>query len=120
MTNPIPKTDQDEPLDPAVEAIRVKLVRLLMVSGGIMMLGFMAVFLAVVYKWNRKPSTQPSANLEIKATSTLTIPKGATLLSTTANDKGLILTLKLSNGSVLIQRHDSHGKLITKFSVIEE
>ena len=38
------------PLDPAAERLRRKLVRLLFVSGGIMMLGLIAVFAAIVYK----------------------------------------------------------------------
>src|SRR6478735_1566643 len=44
------ETEEDAPLDPAAERLRRKLVRLLLVSGGIMMLGFIAVFAAIVYK----------------------------------------------------------------------
>jgi hypothetical protein len=40
----------DEPLDPQVEAIRKRLVRLLAVSGGIMVLGLLAVIIAVIYR----------------------------------------------------------------------
>jgi YD repeat-containing protein len=119
MTKPIPQPDQDEPLDPAVEAIRVKLVRLLMVSGGIMMLGFMAVLLAIVYKWNRKPTT-PTPVIGELASGTVAIPKGATIISTAANGNGLILTIKLASGTLLIQRYDAAGKITSKFSVIEE
>ncbi|MEM1317529.1 MAG: hypothetical protein AAGF29_04630, partial [Pseudomonadota bacterium] len=51
MSNPADDHDE-EPLDPKVEAVRQKLVRLLLVSGGIMLLGFLAVFAAIVYKIN--------------------------------------------------------------------
>src|SRR5688572_22065899 len=42
--------DSDGPLDPAAERLRRKLARLLLVSGGIMMLGLIAVFGAIVYR----------------------------------------------------------------------
>ena len=47
-------TDDDAPLDPAAERLRRKLVRLLLVSGGIMMLGLIAVFAAIVYKLSER------------------------------------------------------------------
>ncbi|MEZ5812488.1 MAG: fimbrial protein [Rhizobiaceae bacterium] len=42
--------DEDKPLDPAVERVRRKMMRLMAVSVGIMMVGLMAVLLAIVYK----------------------------------------------------------------------
>lgn len=55
---------QDEPveppLDPAMERVRRKMIRLLAVSIGVMLIGLMAVLIAVVYKINRAPET-PSA-----------------------------------------------------------
>jgi hypothetical protein len=42
--------DSDGPLDPAAERLRRKLARLLLVSGGVMMLGLIAVFGAIVYR----------------------------------------------------------------------
>ena len=43
-------TEEDAPLDPAAKRLRRKLVRLLFVSGGIMMAGLIAVIAAIVYK----------------------------------------------------------------------
>ena len=48
----------DEPLDPQVEAIRKRLVRLLAVSGGIMVLGLMTVLIAVVYRISGSDSNE--------------------------------------------------------------
>ncbi len=122
MTKNTPPQDQDEPLDPAVEAIRVKLVRLLMVSGGIMLLGFMAVFMAIVYKWNKKPDVAqtPSPESVVSASGTLLIPKNAKIVSTSATAAGLVLTIQLANGKTVIQRHDNSGNITSRFSVIEE
>lgn len=48
------------PLDPAMERVRRKMVRLLAVSIGVMLIGLMAVLVAVVYKINRAPETPPA------------------------------------------------------------
>ena len=53
--------DEEPPLDPAAERLRRKLSRLLMVSGGIMMLGLIAVFAAIVYKLNQPRNAVPAA-----------------------------------------------------------
>lgn len=45
-----PSDDTDDELDPAVERIRRRLVRLLAVSSGIMVLGFASVVIAVLYR----------------------------------------------------------------------
>lgn len=53
-----PDQQQPEPpLDPAMEKVRRKMVRLLAVSIGVMLIGLMAVLVAVVYKINRAPET---------------------------------------------------------------
>ncbi|HWD12368.1 hypothetical protein P8H26_09700 [Pseudochrobactrum sp. sp1633] len=48
---------QEPPLDPAMERVRRKMVRLLAVSIAIMVIGLMAVLAAVVYKINKAPDT---------------------------------------------------------------
>ena len=51
-----PEEQQPEPpLDPAMEKVRRKMIRLLAVSIGVMLIGLMAVLVAVVYKINRAP-----------------------------------------------------------------
>ncbi|OYR21061.1 hypothetical protein [Brucella thiophenivorans] len=53
-----PDQQQPEPpLDPAMEKVRRKMIRLLAVSIGVMLIGLMAVLVAVVYKINRAPDT---------------------------------------------------------------
>ena len=110
---------EEEPLDPAVEAIRQKMVRLLMVSGGIMMLGLMAVLLAIVYKINTSEvGNSPPAI--VASEEELSIPKGASISSVSPRNNGLIITLKMPDGSTRIQMHDAKGQLITGFSIKEE
>lgn len=50
--------DREPPLDPAMERVRRKMMRLLAVSIGIMLIGLMAVLAAVVYKVNRSDQPQ--------------------------------------------------------------
>src|SRR5690606_39955979 len=47
---PAPEQFDEKPLDPAVERVRRKMMRLMLVSIGIMMVGLMAVVGAIVYK----------------------------------------------------------------------
>lgn len=50
MQNPDIDNNEDKPLDPTMERVRRKMVRLLGVSLGVMFIGVMAVLAAVVYK----------------------------------------------------------------------
>lgn len=52
---------EERPLDPELEKVRRKMMRLLVVSIGIMMIGLMAVLAAVVYKATRGEPAGPSA-----------------------------------------------------------
>ena len=113
------KHENEEPLDPAVEAIRVKMVRLLMVSGGIMMLGLMAVLLAIVYKINKSPVGQGVVPV-VATSSEIKIPKGTQVISSAAAGDDLLITLQGAGGKVEIRRYNAAGQLISTYSIIEE
>lgn len=100
--------EDDKPLDPKVEAIRVKMVRLLMVSGGIMMVGLMTVLLAIVYKITQS-GDQSAARLVTEAE--LTLPEGATISETSISDDKIALTLSLANGGREIRIFTKNGDL---------
>ena len=110
---------EEEPLDPAVEAIRVKMVRLLAISGGIMMLGLMAVLVSIVYKVTQdsEPKAKPVAANPVNE---VVVPAGSQIMTTSHSDGRLMLTLKLADGSTQIQLHDLQGKLITTYAVREQ
>ena len=64
MSNIETDDQEDKPLDPVMENVRRKMMRLQLVSGGIMLLMFMAVLAAIVYKINTrdgKPQTAATA-----------------------------------------------------------
>lgn len=63
MANHEPEHQEDEPLDPVMEKVRRKMVRLQIVSAGIMFVSLMAVLVAVVYKASNTGETaKPAAS----------------------------------------------------------
>ena len=110
---------EDEPLDPAVEAIRVKMVRLLAVSGGIMMLGLMAVLFGIVYKINQTDNAKivppPVAKLV-----DLKIPKGSKVVRSEIQDDRIVLNLSLVEGGTMIRIFKRDGRLVSSYSISEE
>lgn len=97
MTNIQPEDDQDEkPLDPAMERVRRKMIRLQIVSGIIMFVSLMAVFGAVVYKTMRAPAKEPMV-----ATSA-GVPSDAPVSVTATLPQGFVIqSSSLSGGQIM-------------------
>lgn len=90
--------DQDDkPLDPAMENVRRKMVRLQLVSGGVMLVMFMAVLAAIVYKVTR-PDPRGT-----QATATgISVPSDQPLSMTAALPAGFeVVSTSLSGSQVL-------------------
>lgn len=88
---------EEKPLDPAMENVRRKMVRLQLVSGGIMLVMFMAVLGAIVYKVTRtdgKPEPRVSAGLSVPSdgplSASVALPDGFTV-SSVSQSNGQIL-----------------------------
>ncbi len=78
--------EDEKPLDPVLEKVRKKMLRLLFVSIGIMVAGVMAVLVAIVYKTNKiSDDAKPMAN-------SLSVPTGITLTATLALPDGFRVT----------------------------
>jgi hypothetical protein len=87
--------DEEKPLDPAIEAVRKRLARLMVVSVGIMMVGLLAVLGAIVYKASG-PSQIAMAN------GTLAIPAGMTVIDQSLDGERIALRLKSADGTETI------------------
>jgi hypothetical protein len=87
--------DEEKPLDPAIEAVRKRLARLMVVSVGIMMVGLLAVLGAIVYKASG-PSQIAIAN------GTLAIPAGMTVIDQSLDGDRIALRLKSADGAETI------------------
>lgn len=96
----MPQTDieeQEEPLDPAMERIRRKMVLLQLVSGGILFVCFMAVLAAVVYKVSQRPDTPAPV-----ASGGYSVPAGEPLAATAELPAGFsVRSVSLSGSQIL-------------------
>ncbi|RWX78921.1 hypothetical protein EPK99_10110 [Neorhizobium lilium] len=90
--------EQEQPLDPAMERIRRKMVLLQLVSGGILFVCFMAVLAAVVYKVAQRPA-QPPATV---ASGSFAVPADHPLAATAALPGGFNIQDVSLSGSQLV------------------
>ncbi|MDE1992961.1 MAG: hypothetical protein KGI75_10690 [Rhizobiaceae bacterium] len=104
MTNIQSDDDQEEkPLDPALESVRRKMVRLQIVSAAIMVVSLMAVFGAVVYKAMRpvaKPAGSAVSTIPSDAPISVTaaLPQGFTVQSTALSGNQVLFYGTLASG----------------------
>ncbi len=105
MTNFEPEEQEEKPLDPALENVRRKMVRLQLVSAGIMFVSLMAVLGAVVYKATKSETREPqaSATLPIPAdqpvTATASLPQGFTVQSTALSGSQILFFGQMADGT---------------------
>ncbi|MBP1848726.1 hypothetical protein [Rhizobium halophytocola] len=122
--------DQEEkPLDPAMESVRRKMIKLQLVSGGVMLVMFMAVLAAIVYKVTRPepgaaavasgqglvvPSDQP-----IQATANL--PAGFTVTSTALSGGQILFYGTAGDGAAHALVFDvKAGRMVADVTVREQ
>jgi hypothetical protein len=123
------KIDEEEPLDPVMERVRVKMVRLLGISIGLMLLALITVLGAVVYKISQGSSedaeTQSTAPvgtqhslLPMLETVEFLLPEGAEIRSSSLAGNRLLLELQLPGDSKEFWVLDlASGKIASKVSI---
>jgi hypothetical protein len=121
MTNPNFPDDEDKPLDPAMEKIRRKMVRLLVISSSVIVLGLMAVLGSIVYKASKNSAAARQTTLAtglIAPLQTITLPKDFALESTTI-DGNRVWFFGTAAGKHLLIVHDiGTGKTLTEINVV--
>ena len=118
--------DEEEPLDPAAERLRRKMVRLLIVSGGIMILGLIAVFAALVYKLGMLGTSGtaatafgvPSGAAVVEAP--INLPPGARLVSADLDGSRALLTVEVDGASALVLIDLATGKTLGRYTLTPE
>ncbi|HEY0120714.1 MAG TPA: hypothetical protein VGC14_02945 [Rhizobium sp.] len=103
MTNLELDDQEEKPLDPALENVRRKMVRLQIVSAAVMVVSLMAVFGAVVYKTMRapaKPAGSVASNIPSDAPVAVTaaLPQGFTVQSTALSGNQVLFYGTLASG----------------------
>ena len=104
--------EEDEPLDPTLERVRRKMLRLMTIAIGIMMIGLMAVLFAIVYKISSpsKPNTGETLEIDLQG--------GAEILSTTLSGERILVDTRLPDGSrELILIDADSGKIVSRIAM---
>lgn len=127
MTNQI---DEDEPLDPVMERVRVKMVRLLGISIGLMLLALITVLGAVVYKINQDsdaedtqtdasvPVNQGIANPMLAEEVDVELPTGAIVITSALSGSRLMLNLLMGDGAQQVWIIDlQSGDVISRVTI---
>ena len=126
MTNPNFADEPEAPLDPAFEKVRRKMVRLLVISSSVIILGLMAVVYSIVYRVNRIPETAspaavvPEAQAEPvpAARQTITLPAGFVIESTSISGNRVMIFGADPDRSKRILVHDiGTGKQVTEIDI---
>jgi hypothetical protein len=117
------KEEDEKPLDPAMERVRQKMVRLLAISLGVMMIGLMAVLGAIVYKMSGGRETARSGMSASGAViaGSIALPKGAYLNSHSLSGDRISLDVTLRGGAREIEVFDMVSqKIVARFEVTAE
>ncbi len=118
----INEIEEEKPLDPATEKLRRKMVRLLLVSIGIMMVGLMAVLGTIVYKIGEAPDATVAAvagmAIEPGTTGVVEMPQGAEVVSATLDGDNVMLQLRLADGARELVIHSlSRNRIVARLSL---
>ncbi|WP_336276956.1 hypothetical protein [Bartonella sp. CB178] len=116
---------QDQPLDPAVEQIRKRLMRLMIVSVSITLILILSVLFGVIYKIAApRPDTKqvnPSSfqGKDSETTHhTLSLPRGTQILSQDLSEHNIALKVRTPEGKTQLMIYNYYtGALIAIFSV---
>lgn len=105
MTQIEPDAQKDEPLDPAMESVRRKMIRLQIVSGSVMFISLMAVFGAVVYK-----AVGPSKSAPAATTETMVVPSDGPVAATASLPEGFTIeNVSFASGDMLFYGRLANG-----------
>ncbi len=123
-TNAAFNEDKEKPLDPAVEKVRRKMVRLMIISASSLFLSLMAVLGAIVYKSSRSETEIPAMSSAVKVpdhgilTLSAMVPEGFTLTSASLNNGQVLMTGTKTGGETVMYIYDIHaGRVITTISL---
>jgi hypothetical protein len=112
--------DPEAPLDPAAIRLRAKMVRLLFVSGGIMLLGLVAVFAAIVYKVSER-GHRPDFSAAAPVSARLAVPAGTHVVAAALDGDRALLTLAAPDGATSLLLVDlTTGAILGRYGIGSE
>lgn len=124
MPNLDTEEQEDQPLDPVMEKVRRKMVRLQLVSAGIMLVMFMAVLGAIVYKVTRPDPraavTSPGTGIPVgeRIDAVASLPKGFALRSVSLSGGQLLFYgTMVGSGDLAIVYDIVTGRIVAQITV---
>lgn len=123
MTNPNFADEQEAPLDPAFEKVRRKMIRLLIISSSVIILGLMAVVFSIVYRVNKlppdaAPATTAQQDVAPPAQQSITLPEGFVVESTSLSGNRVLISGAGADGRKRLLIHDiGTGQRVTEIEI---
>lgn len=116
------QVDQDDPLDPAVERVRRKLVRFMAINLGLLFLAVMAVVLALVYRASQTPPEEEiAASGPFAEQAQIVLPAGARILGHTLDGNRMMIDVELPGQQRAFFLYDlAQGRMAGRYEVTEQ
>lgn len=104
------EVEEEQPLDPEVELVRRKMLRLMIVSIGIMGIGLFSVLGAIVYKLGSE--TGPGGEIR---ESNLSLPQGSRITGSSVGTERLVLEVTHADGGkTFIIVNTNTGRIVSR------
>ncbi|WP_018181272.1 hypothetical protein [Kaistia granuli] len=112
-----PEDGLDTPLDPAVERVRQRLKRLIIVSSATVLLGFAAVLFAVIYRIGPEGSKPGLAAGTVEMRIEQAIPAGGRVISSALDGPLLALTIDVSGATQIVVIDIASGAVVRRIEL---
>ncbi|MEO4000707.1 fimbrial protein [Mesorhizobium sp. CAU 1732] len=128
MTAPNDDDEQDKPLDPAVERVRKRLVRFIVINLGILFIALMAVVIALVYRATQVSAPAGDAVAEIPGATgpvlpegRIALPDGARIVDQSLSGSRISLHIEFGDGRSAIHLYDlTNGRIVGRYAISGE
>ena len=117
MSDPVNDNEIESELSPAAIQLQKKLRRLLLVSGLIMVLGFVAVFSTIIFRISRAPS---DSTVSIDLPSHVILEKDTKIHSFQVEGNLLYILIESKDGSNLMVIDQSNGKTVSELEFVQD
>lgn len=107
----------DVALDPAVERIRQRLKRLILVSSATLMIGLVAVLAAVIYRIGHSADKSALAPMAAEMTIPSVLPAGARVISTSLDGTLLAVTIDTAGTTRILVIDIATGKVVRRIGL---
>lgn len=120
--NAVNDLEEEKPLDPAVERVRRRMLRLMVISIGIMMTGLMAVLGAIVYKigsyGEEAEAVAPAPMGTIASEGSINLDGGAAIISSSLDGDNILLRIRESDGAGALWIYSlTEGRVVARIAI---